>query len=115
VLCCNPIGIVGNPFLQAQGGFQHEEMQGAPVVGGGFDYAFSDRIFVGLDYKHYFVHGSIRGTACGFPTTQPFPAGCGAPLFHQSTLNNGDLDVVAVRVTFRPFWDTYVATPVISK
>jgi outer membrane immunogenic protein len=120
VVCCNPTGFVGNPFLQTQTGLQHEEMQGAPVVGGGFEYAWTDRVFVGLDYKHYFVHGSTRGASCVFPTTVAGapPAGlgtCGAPTFYQSTLNNGDLDVVAVRITFRPFWDTYVPTPVISK
>jgi outer membrane immunogenic protein len=118
VICCNGgVAAAGNPFLNPIDGFQHEEMQGAPVVGGGFEYAFSDRIFVGLDYKHYFVKGSIRGTACGFPTTTP--AGIGPcnpnPGVFQSTLNDGSLDVVAVRVTFRPFWDTYVPTPVISK
>jgi outer membrane immunogenic protein len=116
VQCCNPLGFVGNPFLQVNSGFQHEEMQGAPVVGGGFEYAWTDRVFVGVDYKHYFVHGSIRGTSCGFPTTLTLNGGfaCGAPTFFQSNLNNGTVDVVAARISFRPFWDTY-ETPAIHK
>jgi outer membrane immunogenic protein len=119
VLCCNGgVAAAGNPFLNPIDGFQHEEMQGAAVVGGGLEYAWTDRVFVGVDYKHYFVHGSIRSAACGFPVTTP--AGIGAcnvaatfPNL-QSRLNDGSLDVVAARITFRPFWDTYVA-PAIHK
>jgi opacity protein-like surface antigen len=115
-ICCNGGGVVGNPFLNPIDAFQHSESQGAAVVGGGLEYAWTDRVFVGIDYKHYFVKGSIRGVACGFPVTTPFGIGAcnAAGGAFQSTLNDGSLDVVAARITFRPFWDTY-EVPAIHK
>jgi outer membrane immunogenic protein len=110
VQCCNPLGFVGNPFLQPSSYLQQGQMHGAAVAGGGVEYAWTNQVFVGVDYKHYFIQTSIHSGPC------PDTAGaCAAPALHQLTFSSSGIDVVSARITFRPFWDTYVPTPVISK
>lgn len=94
VQCCNPLDVVGNPFRQPSSYFNKDGVVGGAVVGGGLEYALTNKIIVGIDYRHVFVD-TTRSGPC------PDTAGiCNAPAFHTFKLS-GDTDTLLARVSFK--------------